>query len=482
MKKILLILLALALVATTACTSGEGADTADTTDTATETDPPAPTEPPYTLEEAEDITQKHRGVAQDAFAACAPCPAEELTFEVTDGGVCITGYKGNDVTVVIPSEINGAQVVKIADGAFKSLTTLRALCIPDTVTSVGFGAFDGCAGLVTLKLPYSAAIYEIHNKDGEKNSDGFFGYIFGAEDYKLNAAKIPFKLETVIFTGDGDTVPTGAFYDCNDVKAVTLPPVSEIGDLAFALCSSLEYVDIGNSVSKVGKLAFNECTSLVELNIPASTKAIGLGAIQGCGSLTSLTLPFVGGSEDENTYLGYIFGAESYTMSGGFFPISLQKITLLEGCKSIGNNAFNGFLTLREIIIPEGVVSIGLRAFRNCKGLKAISLPDSLVSIGDSAFIGCESLTEVRFGKSLAQMGMQAFMHCASLTGVSLPDSLTKIPASAFDSCTALKSVSLGKGVTEIGKNAFRGCDSITDLPTIPENAAVMDGNTAITK
>lgn len=476
MKKLLLILLALSLATATACTSGGGNVTTDTDGVTTEAESKPNAAPPYTVEEAADITEKHKAFAADAFSALSPCPAEDLMLDVTEDGICITGYKGTDVTVVIPSEIDGQRVVEIADGAFKDVTTLRAVCIPESVSRIGFGTFEGCDGLVTLKLPYSAAIYEIDDKDG------FFGHVFGATDYKLNAANIPFRLENIIFTGGGDTVPAGAFYDCNDLKAITLPSVTQIGDLAFSLCSSLEYINMGDKVISIGKLAFNECSSLVELTVPASAKAVGLGAIQGCGSLTSLTLPFVGGSAEENAYLGYIFGAEAYTLSGGFFPVSLQRITVLEGCKSIGDNAFNGFLTLKEITLPEGIESIGIRAFRNCKGIKEISLPDSLTSIGDSAFIGCKSLRTVHYGNSLKKMGMQAFMHCSSLTAAELPDSLTKIPASAFDSCTSLKSVRLGKNVTEIGKNAFRGCDSVTSPPTVPSNAVIMDGNTSISK
>ena len=481
MKKILLILLALALLTTTACTSGESAESTGTTKEASTESETTPAKPPHTVEEAKNITENHRIAAAEAFTSSPPSPAEDFTFENTDGGICITGYKGKNVTLVIPSEIGGQTVVKISDGAFKNITTLRAVCVPESVKSIGFGAFDGCEGLVTLKLPYSAAIYEIQG-DNSSKTNGFFGYIFGAKSYKLNAANIPFKLETVVFTGDSCSVPDYAFYDCNDAKAITLPTVTEIGDFGFALCSSLEYVDIGNSVLNIGQFAFNECSSLVELTIPSATKAIGLGAIQGCGSLTSLTLPFVGGSENENTYLGYILGAESYTLAGGFFPLSLQKLTILEGCDSIGDNAFNGFLTLKKIHLPEGITSIGIRAFRNCRDLKEIHLPDSLLSIGDSAFIGCDALESIYFGKSLKNMGIQAFMRCSALTEISLPDSLTEVSASAFDSCASLKSVSIGAGVTKIGKNAFRGCYSIQSLPTIPDGTEILDGNTAILK
>ncbi|MBQ9162354.1 MAG: leucine-rich repeat domain-containing protein [Clostridia bacterium] len=483
MKKALLILLAVTLAALSACsTDGGGANTTDTEEITTQEDTTEAT-PEYTVEEAQKITADHKQAATNAFASSPVCSAEDLLFEEMDGGVRITGYEGDDLIVVIPDSIEGKAVLEIAEKAFKDMTALRAVCVPESVRKICHGAFDGCNGLTTLKLPYSAAIYDIFDEDGDKTSDGFFGYIFGASEYAINAAAVSFKLQTVIFTGEGKNVPEGAFYDCNDIVALTLPDgIEKIGDFAFSNCSSLEYVNIGDTATEIGEFAFNECASMLELTLPATTKSIGLGAVQGCGALTSVTLPFVGGSADENTYLGYIFGAESYTLAGGFFPLSLQSITLLEGCRSIDDNAFNGCLTVREIIIPDGVERIGLRAFRNCKKLTSMSLPDSLLSVGDSAFIGCESLAAVHLGKSLKSMGMQAFMGCGVLESITLPDSLEKIPASAFDSCTSLKTVSFGANVKEIGKNAFRGCTSITDFPAVSDNVTVMDGNTAIIK
>lgn len=480
MKKALLLLLAVTLSALIACTPSPSDTTVTTAD---EEDSTALPSPEYTIEEAHGIWESHRQNATDAFATVAVAPEESFSFDKIDGGVRITAYTGDETVVVIPTELGGETVLEIADGALKEKTTLRAVCVPQTVKAIGFGAFAGCNGLTTLKLPYTAAIYDQLNANGESIVDGFFGYIFGATGYKMNASAVPFKLTTVIFTGDAGTVPDGAFYDCNDIKAITLPDgITKIGEFAFASCSSLEYISIGNAVTSIGEYAFNECAALLELHLPATTESIGLGAIQGCGKLTSLSLPFVGGSADENTYLGYIFGAESYVTAGGFFPISLQKIVVLEGCKSIGNDAFNGALTLCEVVLSDGLETIGARAFRNCKAITAITLPDSVKAVGDSAFFGCDSLASASLGLSLTTMGMQAFMCCVSLKSIDIPDAITSIPSSAFDSCTSLESVSFGANITQIGKNAFRGCASLTSVPNVAESVRVMDGNPAFIK
>lgn len=63
-------------------------------------------------------------------------------------------------------------------------------------------------------------------------------------------------------------------------------------------------------------------------------------AFSGCTSLEKITLPFVGGSKDNNTYLGYIFGASYSTRNLDYVPSSLKEVVILDGCTSIGGYAF----------------------------------------------------------------------------------------------------------------------------------------------
>lgn len=483
MKKALLFLLILTLAASTACSPSSQSDTsADTTRPAEEESITLP-EPEYTVEEAHSMWEKHRQNAIDAFANTESCSPESLSFEEIDAGLRLTEYKGDETIVVIPENVDGKPVLEIAESAFKGKTTLRAVCLPESVTKIDFGAFKGCDGLTTLKLPLSAAIYDQLDATGAKVGDGYFAYVFGATHYHLSASVVPYNLKNVIFTGNATSIPDGAFFDCNDIEAITLPDsIQKIGEFAFTFCSVMEYIDLGSSLVEIGKDAFNECTALLELHIPKSVQKIGSAIVQGCNKLTTITVPFVGGSANENTYLGYIFGAASYNTASGFFPVSFQKLTVLDGCKFIGSDALNSCLTVREVYLPDGLTSIGVRAFRNCKRLVSITLPDSVRSIGDSAFIGCDALVSAELGGSLTTLGVQAFMNCTALKNISLPSTLTAIPDSAFDSCSALESVSFGEGITRIGKNAFRGCTVLTSVPAVSDSVTVMEGNPVFNK
>ena len=68
----------------------------------------------------------------------------------TRTGCIITGYTGNDETVVIPETINGEAVIGIADGAFDGATNLKKLVVPKSVVRIESGAFSSCAALTEV--------------------------------------------------------------------------------------------------------------------------------------------------------------------------------------------------------------------------------------------------------------------------------------------------------------------------------------------
>ena len=61
-----------------------------------------------------------------------------------DNHVVITGYSGNELSVVIPSKIDGKTVTGIAEEAFKPNNLVVKVKIPSTVTYIGEYAFQKC--------------------------------------------------------------------------------------------------------------------------------------------------------------------------------------------------------------------------------------------------------------------------------------------------------------------------------------------------
>ena len=413
------------------------------------------------------------------FANAAPTPAENFTYTVVgegtpdptfEGTVTITGYTGGDIVVVIPDTIEGRSVTVIAENAFADKTFIEAISVPDTVLSIGKGAFKGCKSLKSLRTPIVTCA-----------DAPFVGALFGADTFESNYT-VPSELSTLVISSlkapqgvemdyPGLVIPKTAFYNCRSLEVIALPAdTCEIGDFAFYGCQSLTYLDTAETrLTSVGRNAFTNCSSLLTLNLPTTVETLGFAMLEGCGKLESLTLPFAGGhrvgdtpaEEGTNgvnaTYLGYLFGASDHTLTEGFIPASLISVALQDACGDVPPNAFYECSPIREIALPEGVTAIGRRAFYGCAGLSDMSLPNSVTTVGDDAFGGCIRLTAFTGGEGLKTLGTQAFMNCISLRTVIFPDTVTHLPNSCFAGCISLKSLT-ANGVTTQGKQVFRHC------------------------
>ena len=451
----------------------------------TDTDEPV-TIPPITVPTEPDDrtftdTTAYTDRLETLFATSDPTPEEDFAYEPCEGGVRITAYKGGDSVVVIPDTLGDAPVVAIGEGAFADLAGIKAVSVPDSVVSVGRGAFKGCGSMTSLRTP-------VFTCEGAP----FFGALFGAESYETNGSAVPAGLSTLVVTRGGAevSVPDYAFYACRGLEVVFLPEsLTAVGNFAFYGCQSLVQIPLGGtSLAAVGQHAFTGCGELLTLEIPTTAKSLGFAMLEGCGKLEALTLPFVGGfaadyvlSDEEaaavekgtmqapaaTAYLGYLFGAADYTFTAGYLPASLITVTLLEGCGDIPANAFFECASVREIGIPEGVTSIGRRAFYGCERLAAVILPDSVTAVGDDAYHGCLRLTSFTGGAGLTDLGVQVFMDCVSLSTVTLPMGVTHLPNACFAGCVSLETLT-AKGVLTLGKQVFRHCDKLAGTSWVP--------------
>ena len=228
----------------------------------------------------------------------------------------------------------------------------------------------------------------------------------------------------------------------------TIPDgVTEIGDYAFSDCSCLTSVTIPDCVTSFGYRAFYNCSSLTSVLIPDGVTEIGEEAFQGCSSLTSVHIT------DLSAWCKIDFG--------GYYanPLFYAKKLYL-------NNS-----EVTNLTIPSDITEIKKYAFRNCNSLTSVTIGNSVTSIGERAFQYCSNLTSVTIGNSVTSIVNDAFAGCTSLTSITIPDSVTEIGSAVFWKCTSLTSVTIPDSVTSIGKQAFDVCSSLTSVyckPTTP--------------
>ncbi|MBD5232541.1 MAG: leucine-rich repeat domain-containing protein [Bacteroidales bacterium] len=364
-------------------------------------------------------------------------------------------------------------VKSIGDGAFSSCTNLTSLVIPNSVQEIRDGVFQGCTGLIYVKIPNSVqeigdyafddckslSSVVIPNSVKEIGKGVFEGCTGLIKSAYPNNIPNPFSNGLAIaYPDNGITIDendcvfsqsTIYFIPYYIPDELILTGFKTLGDYSFALCSELTSVELPNSLTQIGASAFQGCTKLASIELPNSLTQIGESAFQSCTNLTSLIIPSsvqkIGRSTFENC-------------------VGLSSVELSNSVKEIGTSAFRGCTKLASIELPNSLTQIGANAFQSCTSLASIELPNSLTQIGANAFQSCTSLASIELPNSLTQTGESAFQSCTNLTSLVIPSSVQKISTSSFEDCVGLSSVELSNSVKEIGASAFRGCTKLTSI------------------
>ena len=280
------------------------------------------------------------------------------------GDRAFSGCKGL-ASITIPNS-----VTSIGWSAFNNCSSLTSITIPDSVTSIGDEAFDDCEKLTQINVDKANTVYSsVNGVLFNKNKTELIRYPEGKADTSysipdsvtsigIGAFYNCSSLTSITIPNSVTSIGNFAFSSCSRLTSVTIGnSVTSIGSSAFSDCSSLTSITIPNSVTSIGDLAFSGCSSLASITIPNSVTSIGNYEFSSCDSLTSITIP------DSVTSIGT---CAFYNCS------SLTSITIPSRVTSIGIYAFSGCSSLTSITIPDSVTSIGRSAFENRSSLKDV--------------------------------------------------------------------------------------------------------------
>ncbi len=426
------------------------------------------------------ISDKVNSIGNSEFSGCTSLTSITIPNSVTSIGNYAFYGCSNFTSITIPNS-----VTEIGDSAFEDCTSLTSIVIPDDVTTIGRDAFCGCESLTGITV-----------SDGNKNYSSADGILY--DKAKTQIIHVPKSIKGSITISDGVTeIGDYAFAECSSLTSIVMPDsVTTIGGRAFDGCSSLTSVNIGNGVITIAYRAFSGCSSLKNVTISDSVTTIGEDAFDYCTSLTSINVS--DGNKNYSSVDGILYDNEKTqiihvpqtikgnitipnsvtAISSGAFEdcTSLTSITIPNSVTAIGSGAFYGCSNLTSITIPDSVTAIGSGAFSGCSNLTSITMPDSVTAIGSGAFVGCSSLTSIVIPDSVTTIGGGAFEDCTSLTNITIPNSVTMITYRAFYYCNRLTSIVIPDSVTEIGDDAFFYCSSLTNI-TIPDGVTTIGGN-----
>jgi len=396
------------------------------------------------------------------------------------------GYVEFDLRSQITSFVFGDSVQHIPAYLCRGMKNLTSITIPNSITSIGGSAFEGCEGV--NKVNYIGDVKGWLSIDLQSNP------IYYSKNLYLNNVPL-----TNLVIPDGIIKISNAFAYDTCLISITIPnSVTSIGESAFRGCTRLISITISNNVTSIGKETFRDCSGLTAVTIPNSVTSIGENAFRGCTRLISITIP--------NNVTS--IGKETFRDCS-----SLIAVTIPNSVTSIGESAFRDCTGLTSITIPNGVTNIETAAFKGCTSIASVvwnaknykncsydNTPfynnrgsgyseeenhfdirpqitsfvfgDSVQHIPNDLCAGMENLTFVSIGNSVATIGESAFENCTGLTSVVIPNSVTTIEANsgnpqydgAFANCTGLTSITIGAGVESIEPGVFNGCKSLNSI------------------
>lgn len=428
-------------------------------------------------------------------------------------------YEQEMTSITLPEGL-----VEIGQTAFQN-SKLTSVSIPDSVTTMGTGAFTGSASLTSVKL--------------SKNLKDIPASAFSSG----TAANM--SLKEVVIPEGVESIGSKAF-DTAHVEKLTLPStLKTIGANAFDN-HQLTELEIPGSVTTIGNYAFRVKNTdlpkkLETLILHEGLETIGKEAFIG-NAIKEVNLPSTVVLSAKNTTADAVFGKKNAAAS----PIVILKTADQSKVETFNTEFANTWSHIvvydslagtgwsaddftydedtatitgwsesghakraanKELVLPthtpggKAIVAIGAKAFMipndevevtkfgidSPNGMVSVVIPETVTEIGESAFAQ-NALTEVDL-TGLTTIGARAFygndlvkalipdtvtslgegaFATNDITEIRLSSAVTVIPQGLFSMNIRLESIEIPNTVTEIGDTAFAGA-RLTSL-TIPES------------
>ena len=278
---------------------------------------------------------------QNVFSGCVSL--ESLTVKEFFSASWYFGPGGNKgyVSYAI-STVTVTESLTVGEEAFKGLSSLTSINLPDGVTSIGKRAFSGVRATVDL----SRAAFTTADQ-----------YAFAGFEGSLS------------LPGALSTISSFAFSECLSERLVFSNNLTSIAQDAFSGCRSALVFATDSTFTAIGTGAFRGYAGGA-LSLPSSVTALGTKAFES-SAIVSFEIP-----------AGMTIGTECFKNCK-----FLTAVTIC--CVSVPDSAFSGCSALSQVTFGDGTQTIGDNAFYGCSSLTTITLPSALTAIGTTAFSGC---------------------------------------------------------------------------------------------
>lgn len=227
---------------------------------------------------------------------------EKLEYKIENNEVTIIGYTDTTTRteIVVPDEIDGCPVTKIADFGLFNAESLTKITIGKNVKEIGTWAMTNNQRLqefcVDEANEYFTAVDGIlFTKDMKTilyypNAKGVEFSKYG-DPLRRDPEKDDFVKISYVIPDGVETIREKAFYKCWYIDEITIPDsVKRIEEKAFHHCEAITALDLPANLEFIGKDAFAYCKKVEKVNIPSTIKQIDDYAFFFCDGMKELNI------------------------------------------------------------------------------------------------------------------------------------------------------------------------------------------------
>lgn len=273
----------------------------------------------------------------------------DFDLSIIEDSCVLNQYTGDDEEVVIPKQSRFRPVESINDNAFKGCYNVKSITIPNSVVKISSTAFHACTSLerfvtnddnpnyssqdgILYDKEKTTIVRVPHTKTEVNIPNSVTTICPGAFDGCKNIKSITLP-ESVTVIG------AYAFLDCKSLESINIPNnVTAIGNQAFQNCTRLTQISMPDSVTFMGNQAFRNCTDLTKIRLSENITSIDDYTFRNCTNLTEINIP-------ENAISIGDFAFEYCT--------SLASVTIGKGVTSINAGAFGNCTSLTSVIFKN---------------------------------------------------------------------------------------------------------------------------------
>ena len=322
------------------------------------------------------------------------------------------------------AEVTGSFTVTTttADGITTVEVTGNTSCageavIPNTVTSIGYQAFEGANSLASVTFQAGSNLETIGN-------------------HAFHAAT---SLASIIIPASVNDIGANSF-NGTSISSFDIPSgVVRIRAYAFANTPNLTSVTIPNTVTHLDQAAFQN-SGLTSVTIPRSVTVIGVAAFQEASDLVSVSF------EEDSELTQFLDQA--------FFKAhSLVSIDIPNGVVSLGNHVFHKAYALQSVTFPSSISYIGAAVFSDNTSMTSFSFPDDspITDIKNHTFIGATALESIVIHSGVTSIGSQFASGATSLASVTFKGNAPSVGTDAFSNVATGALANVGSSATGYG-------------------------------